>query len=205
MGEFQIINKRIKKLTIWSIVNTFFVVLIIFLIIVNIKPYDMSEATFIGTMISSMGVLFTVIASYQIYNIIELNHRFKQVDETEQKMNSMLIQFEQRVGNMDEVMHKVYAYGLTTRALSAMTNNNNKDAALLMMEGILEYLDVHNLRDVIDELNMAINNLHTIFLNLQQVNNKWKNEANIAITKIREHSNYRFISNQFKQIKCFDV
>ena len=192
--------KKIQSLWIAVSFCGLLAVISIGLTLIHVSPYVVKEANYISIMVSLMGVLFTIVVSYQIYNIIDLNRRFKQVDNAMNSMEKLHSQMKNKIVKIDDFLHIISGQGCVTRALTAVNNNKNDDAIILFLKGICDFLNVNNLNESISDLNKAIANLEKVLKMAQTINENNKKQVVELSDLVRSHVNYPIISQQFDNL-----
>ena len=195
-----LITRKIRSMWIALSLCSLLSVICLFLTLIRVSPYVVEEATYIGTMVSLMGVLFTLVVSYQIYNIIDLNRRFRQVDTALTSMETLHSQLNNRIANIDDLLLLVSGQGCVTRALTAINNDRDDDAIVLLLKGICNFLDVHNMAEAIIDLQASVENLRKVLNKIKTINKSHRKQIDELCAKVMNHSNYSFISRQFEEL-----
>ena len=69
-------------------------IMAILLAILKVTPFEVSEGTYIGIMISLLGLSVAILIGYQVYNAIELKSELKEQKTQNKELRSLLEKFE---------------------------------------------------------------------------------------------------------------
>lgn len=105
----------------------------IFFSIYRIVPFTISEATYIGILVSLMGIIFTIFVGYQIYNIIDIKKELKDLDNHKKE-------FENSINKLTNYQIINEAYNLNNRGMLAISMNSYDSAIYLLLQALKIFL-----------------------------------------------------------------
>ena len=138
-----------KKLAIISIVIS---TIALGVSLFHIEPFSISESTYIGIIVSSMGIVFTALVGYQIFNSIEIK---KDLQDLANKKSSM----EEVIKNLSEAQRIADAYNFSNRGWFAISIEKYEDAILLLLESLRILLSSKNITPHLSNIDNIINNI----------------------------------------------
>lgn len=122
------------KLIICLIVISIIISIISIIIsLINISPFTINEATYIGILITLMGIAFTGLVGYQIFNTIDIKRELEKTNILKEKLDRLLPEF-----TMLSVVVKAYNY--YNRGMVAISNNKNEEALSLLLKSLNVFL-----------------------------------------------------------------
>lgn len=119
-------NNNLSKTTIFTAITILFlsVIGLYLLIFLKIEPVSIGEQSYVGNLVTIMGVLITIIVGFQIYNIIDMRQEQKIIDK---KMNEFKVKVNEERDNLKTTIKALDTHNEQLR-VSFETLNNHSDA-----------------------------------------------------------------------------
>jgi len=138
-----------KRLATISIIIS---VIALVISLLHIEPFSITESTYIGIIVSSMGIVFTALVGYQIFNSIEIK---KDLQELASKKNDM----EETIEKLSEAQRIAEAYNFSNRGWFATSISKYEEASVLFLESLKILLSSKNITPHLLTIDNLITNI----------------------------------------------
>ena len=188
------IKRKFRLIYIWLTIMAITNVVIFIFMMLDVEPFDMKESSYVGVLVTIMGIIFAVGFGYQVFNSVEFRDQLKTV----MKSNEELSRIREEMNNS---YHRAFAYSICTRAIIAMQDDYVSSAKLFLMS-IREFISDSNPLSIKDDIKIAISNLDKV---LSAMNDKQKSDncniLNQLAGDIIQHEHYKVVREEFQPIK----
>ncbi len=140
-----------------------------------------------------MGIIFTILVGYQIFNKIEIKEQIHDIKKKEKEIAEAQQQLE-------DFAFVTKASATSARALVALTNKEFDSSISLSLKAIKEFLQVKELNAAMKDINIEMANLKLSLNSCKSIADERIEIINDTINCIFSTANYSFISNQFQSI-----
>ena len=179
------------KLTLIYILLAFSIILSIVAIgltLLRIEPYRVSEETYIGILVSLLGIIFAIFITYQIYNVVDIKNDIKSFSETKKDL-------ENSISVLKEELNSQIASSYFNRAVTAISLNKYSDAINFLLKSLYSYLNLDSFYLYGESIDNIRNNI------LYCVENDFtKEDFEKEIKQIKESPKYNILSNDLKNL-----
>ncbi len=185
------IEKKIR-LQLWLVgISLFLSVLSVVFSIVHIEPFTVSEATYIGVIVTTMGIIFALFVGYQIYNAIEVK---KELQEFVTQKRTLEI----TIAELADSQQIAEAYNFSNRALFAISINQYDEAIVLFLKSLKKFLISNNLILYMSDIEGITGNIdHCIYKIKKNGTPYGEREINL-LAEIRNIPNYAHLNENIK-------
>ncbi|WP_041504743.1 MULTISPECIES: hypothetical protein [Sanguibacteroides] len=160
----------------------------------RVAPFTMSEATYIGILVSLMGIIFTIFVGYQIYNVIDIKRELKHLDIQKARLEDTV----KKLSNYQIVSE---AYNLNNRGMLAISMNSYETAIHLLLQALEVFLssrlDDRHWNDI-ENIKTNIKYCYSKMGNFRGTN--CKEELYQISTNIMNSENYRVLNKEFRDL-----
>lgn len=172
----------------------FIAVIVLYIItLLDVEPYAIQESSYIGVLVTIMGIIFTILVGYQIFNKIEIKEQIHDIKKKEKEIAEAQQQLE-------DFAFVTKASATSARALVALTNKEFDSSISLSLKAIKEFLQVKELNAAMKDINIEMANLKLSLNSCKSIADERIEIINDTINCIFSTANYSFISNQFQSI-----
>lgn len=176
-----------------SVVILYIAVAVLYVItLLDVEPYAIQESSYVGILVTIMGIIFALLVAYQIFNTIDIKEKIRKVEVLEMDLNKLKKE-------MEDSIHRTNATTTSNRAIIALRNGAINSSILLFLKTIEELLQVKELNNAV-ELKKEIKNLQTASNKCESIADGQIKEINDTINNIISTSNYFIISDMFQQV-----
>lgn len=169
---------------ILSVILILSIVLLYILVLLDVEPFDIKESSYVGVLVTIMGILVTIIVGYQIYTSIDIKEQIKKVEE-----------YKRFQDEMSDSLHRSNATVLSNRAILAKRDKAYDDSVALFLAAIKELFMVKDLNCAIGEIDKELENLIRVFNEDIKIENDDKiNNINNLINEIKSSKYFNSFS-----------
>ena len=159
--------------------------------LLHVEPFTVTEATYIGIIVSCMAVVFTALVGYQIYNSLQLK---KDLEDLANKRNEM----EKTINNLSEAQRIFEAYNFSSRGLFAISIQKHEDAIFLLIDSLNILLSSNDISPYIAFIDNQINNLYHCYNEMKPLDKSKMEEITNRLTIIKKLKYYNQLNNDQK-------
>ena len=184
-------EKKIRLLFWMTGISLFLSILAVIFSIVHIDPFTITEATYIGVIVSSMGIIFAIFVGYQIYNAIEVTKELQGIIKQKKGLETSI----EQLSNSQKIAE---AYNFSNRGWFAISIEQYENAILLFLKSLKIFLLSDNLIVYMSDIEGIIGNIgHCIFKIKKSGTMKNEHIVNLFV-EIKNIPNYVYLSENFK-------
>ena len=188
----MIIEKKIRLL-FWIVgISLFFSILAIIFSIVHIKPFTIEEATYIGIIVSFMGIIFTIFVGYQIYNVIEVKKDLKDLTQQREKL-------EKSISQLSDFQKIMEAYNFSNKGCFGISMKQYENAVLFFLNSLKTFLLSDNWMLHLSDIDGIIGNIEHCIYHIQKSESITINEdIESILAGIKNTRNYSHLNKNLK-------
>lgn len=176
-------NNKTKIIVSFSVL-LIAVIILYCIVLFDVEPLNIKESSYVGVLVTIMGILVTIIVGYQIYNSIDIKEHIKKVEE-----------YKRFQDKMSDSLHRSNATVLSNRAILAKRDKAYDDSVALFLAAIKELFMVKDLNCAIGEIDKELENLIRVFNEDIKIENDDKiNNINNLINEIKSSKYFNSFS-----------
>jgi hypothetical protein len=184
----MIIENKIK-LSLWIAgISLFLSILAVAFSIIRIEPFAITEATYIGIIVSSMGIIFAIFVGYQIYNVIEVKTELQKLTRLENSINQL-----------SDSQKIVEAYNFNSRGCFAITIEQYENAILFFLDSLKIFLLSDSLLVHLSSIEGIVGNIEHCLFKIKKTDAVLMNDdIRSIIMEIKNIPNYSHLNKNIK-------
>lgn len=182
-------NNKTKIIVSFSVL-LIAVIILYCMVLFDVEPLNIKESSYVGVLVTIMGILVTIIVGYQIYNSIDIKEHIKKVEE-----------YKRFQDEMSDSLHRSNATVLSNRAILAKRDEAFDSSVALFLAAIKELFMVKDLNCAIGDINREMENLLRVFdYDFKIEKSDQINKINSTINDIISSHYYNSFSDQLQNV-----
>lgn len=184
---------KTKNIYCWIIVSLFCSITAICLSLFRIEPFIVSESTYVGTIVTLMGIIFTIFVGYQIYNIIDIKKELENFSSQKEQLKESVIK-------LSEYQTINEAYNFNNRGMLAVSMSKYYSAICLLLKSLESLLSSPLLGNHWADVDNLKNNIQYCFSKREQFEISENDELYKSIINIMNYPKYDNLPDDLKQL-----